>query len=234
MFSWFRQLFALVSFNFRTLPSRLGSAAAAIFGIAGVVAVLVGVLSIGEGFRRVMVVQGKPDTALVLRGGSDSEMASVLVGPDVGVIESTPGIAKGADGKPIVGLITKTDINPFFVKMKEGATAKAGELGIELMTFAGKIDGDHETQQQAVESCIAAGVKGIMITASDTKAITDSLGQARDAGIPVVVSVIGTRDDPQGLRDQVAGLHDAGAWVFLSNAAAARTAVDLLASGGAA
>lgn len=83
-------------------------------------------------------------------------------------------------------LITKTDINPFFVKMKEGATAKAQELGVELMTFAGKIDGDHETQQQAVESCIAAGVKGILIAASDTKAITDSLGQARDAGILVI------------------------------------------------
>ncbi len=83
-------------------------------------------------------------------------------------------------------LITKTDINPFFVKMKEGATAKAEELGVELMTFAGKIDGDHETQQQAVESCIAAGVKGILIAASDTKAITESLGQARDAGILVI------------------------------------------------
>lgn len=83
-------------------------------------------------------------------------------------------------------LITKTDINPFFVKMKEGATAKAQELGIELMTFAGKIDGDHETQQQAMESCIAAGAKGILITASDTKAITESVKQARDAGILVI------------------------------------------------
>jgi putative ABC transport system permease protein len=101
MFAWFRQLFALASFNIRTLPARLGSVGAAIFGIAGVVAVLVGVLSIGEGFRKVMVVQGSPDTAMVMRGGSDSEMASVLAGPDVGVIESTPGIAKGADGKPM-------------------------------------------------------------------------------------------------------------------------------------
>lgn len=101
MFAWFRQLSALASFNVRTLPSRLGSAAAAIFGIAGVVAVLVGVLSIGEGFRRVMVAQGSPDTALVLRGGADSEMSSVLVGADVGVIETTPGIAKGANGKPL-------------------------------------------------------------------------------------------------------------------------------------
>jgi len=83
-------------------------------------------------------------------------------------------------------LITKTDINPFFVKMKEGATAKAQELGIKLSTFAGKIDGDHETQVQAIESCIASGAKGILLTASDTKAIVPVVQQARDAGILVI------------------------------------------------
>ena len=83
-------------------------------------------------------------------------------------------------------LITKTDINPFFVKMKEGATQKAEELGMELLTFAGRVDGDHETQVQAVENCIAAGAKGILITASDTKAIVDPLQQARDAGVLVI------------------------------------------------
>lgn len=95
--------------------------------------------------------------------------------------------AAGAQAQDVSAcLITKTDINPFFVKMKEGATAKAEELGINLMTFAGKVDGDHETQQQAMESCIAAGVKGILITASDTKAITESVQQARDAGVLVI------------------------------------------------
>ncbi|KFB10711.1 sugar ABC transporter substrate-binding protein [Nitratireductor basaltis] len=83
-------------------------------------------------------------------------------------------------------LITKTDINPFFVKMKEGATAKAGELGVELSTYAGKIDGDHETQVQAIESCIASGAKGILLTASDTKAIVPAVKKARDAGILVI------------------------------------------------
>ena len=83
-------------------------------------------------------------------------------------------------------LITKTDINPFFVKMKEGATAKAQELGVQLSTYAGKVDGDHETQVQAVESCIASGAKGILITASDTKAITDVVKQARDNGVLVI------------------------------------------------
>lgn len=96
-------------------------------------------------------------------------------------------------------LITKTDINPFFVKMKEGATAKADELGVELMSFAGKIDGDHETQQQAVENCIAAGAKGILITASDTKAITGPLQQARDAGMLVIA--LDTPLDPLDAAD---------------------------------
>lgn len=83
-------------------------------------------------------------------------------------------------------LVTKTDTNPFFVKMKEGATAKATELGIDLKSYAGKIDGDHESQVAAIETCIADGAKGILITASDTKAIVDSVKQARDAGILVI------------------------------------------------
>lgn len=83
-------------------------------------------------------------------------------------------------------LITKTDTNPFFVKMKEGATAKAEELGIELKSFAGKIDGDHETQVAAIETCIADGAKGILITASDTSSIVPAVQQAREAGLLVI------------------------------------------------
>ncbi|WP_062226688.1 sugar ABC transporter substrate-binding protein [Aureimonas frigidaquae] len=83
-------------------------------------------------------------------------------------------------------LITKTDTNPFFVKMKEGATAKAKELGINLQTYAGRVDGDSESQVAAIESCIAAGAKGILIAASDTKGIVPSVKQARDAGLLVI------------------------------------------------
>ena len=86
----------------------------------------------------------------------------------------------------LVCLITKTDINPFFVKMKEGAQAKAQELGMTLQSYAGKIDGDNATQVAAVESCIAAGAKGILITPSDTKAIVPTVQKARDAGILVI------------------------------------------------
>ncbi len=92
-----------------------------------------------------------------------------------------------ADGHGITAcLITKTDTNPFFVKMKEGATAKAEELGITLKSYAGKVDGDHETQVQAIETCIADGAKGILLTASDTSSITTSVKQARDAGLLVI------------------------------------------------
>lgn len=83
-------------------------------------------------------------------------------------------------------LITKTDTNPFFVKMKEGATAKAKELGVNLKSYAGKIDGDNESQVAAIETCIADGAKGILITASDTKAIVPTIKKARDAGILVI------------------------------------------------
>jgi fructose transport system substrate-binding protein len=85
-----------------------------------------------------------------------------------------------------VGLITKTDTNPFFVKMKEGASAKATELGVTLKSYAGKIDGDSESQVAAIETCIADGAKGILITASDTKGIVPAVKKARDAGILVI------------------------------------------------
>ena len=84
---------------------------------------------------------------------------------------------------PIIGLITKTNTNPFFVKMKEGAQEKAAELGVELRTFAGRYDGDNETQVQAVENLIAAGAKGILITPSDTSGIVPTIQKARDAGL---------------------------------------------------
>ena len=95
------------------------------------------------------------------------------------------GLATAASAQTVC-LITKTDTNPFFVKMKEGATEKAQELGMELKAYAGKIDGDHESQVAAIETCIADGAKGILLTASDTKAIVPAVQQARDAGVLVI------------------------------------------------
>lgn len=96
--NWLSQIVALTAVNLRTLPERKGAAAAAMFGIAGVVAVLVGVLSIAEGFRQAMTVSGKPDTAIVLRSGADTEMMSGISGDDARLIADTEGIARGDAG----------------------------------------------------------------------------------------------------------------------------------------
>ena len=82
--------------------------------------------------------------------------------------------------------ITKTDTNPFFVKMRQGAEAEAEKAGVKLMTFAGKYDGDNQAQVEAIESLIAAGAKGILITPSDTAAIVPTVEKARQAGILVI------------------------------------------------
>lgn len=94
------------------------------------------------------------------------------------------GSAYAAD---IVGLITKTNNNPFFVKMKEGADAKAKELGVTLQSFAGKFDGDNDSQVDAIESLISAGAKGFMIVPSDSAAIVPTVKKARAAGLLVIV-----------------------------------------------
>ncbi|MCZ2720480.1 sugar ABC transporter substrate-binding protein [Marinomonas sp. 15G1-11] len=86
----------------------------------------------------------------------------------------------------IIGLITKTNTNPFFVKMKEGAQQKAEELGVELRTFAGRYDGDNEAQVQAIENLIASGAKGILIAPSDPSAIVPTIEKAREAGLVVI------------------------------------------------
>ena len=74
--------------------------------------------------------------------------------------------AAGAADQPVIGLITKTDTNPFFVKMKEGAQAAATAKGAKLLSAAGKTDGDNAGQVTAIENMIAGGAKTILITPS--------------------------------------------------------------------
>src|SRR5215216_6911793 len=98
-----------------------------------------------------------------------------------------------------LGLITKTETNPFFVKMKEGATAQAKKEGASVQSFAGKRDGDNESQVAAVENLISAGAKGFMITPNDSKAIVPSLDKARQAGLMVVA--LDTQTEPADAAD---------------------------------
>lgn len=98
MLNWLSQIVSVTLFNLRTIPQRAGSAVAAAVGIAGVVAVFVGVLSIAEGFRKAMTSTGSDEVALVLRSGADAEMTSGLGREDVRLIKDAPGLARDANG----------------------------------------------------------------------------------------------------------------------------------------
>ena len=112
-------------------------------------------------------------------------MKKLLIGTALAAITSASGAMAAGHGTSAC-LITKTDTNPFFVKMREGAEAAAEAAGITLRSYAGKVDGDHETQVAAIETCIADGASGILITASDTSSIVGAVTQARDAGLLVI------------------------------------------------
>lgn len=88
--------------------------------------------------------------------------------------------------EPVVGLITKTETNPFFVKMKEGAQQAAKAKGAKLLSGAGKTDGDNAGQVTHIENMMTAGAKTILITPSDAKAIVPTIKKARDAGVMVI------------------------------------------------
>jgi putative ABC transport system permease protein len=96
--NWFLQVVSVTKFGILSIPQRRGSALASVIGIAGVVAVLVSVLSMATGFRRTMTGSIPPDAVIVLRSGADSEMVSGLTRPDTRLISDAPGLSRGADG----------------------------------------------------------------------------------------------------------------------------------------
>jgi fructose transport system substrate-binding protein len=95
------------------------------------------------------------------------------------------GACTKKDETPTIGLITKTDTNPFFVKMKEGAEAEAKAKGVKLMSAAGKQDGDTASQITAIENMTAAGVKTIMIT-STGDAIIPAMKKSQEKGVQFI------------------------------------------------
>ncbi|GAB2467241.1 substrate-binding domain-containing protein [Xylanimonas ulmi] len=105
-----------------------------------------------------------------------------------------------ASGSPVkVGLITKTDSNPFFVRMREAARETADDEGAELIALAGAFDGDNEGQVAAIENLVSQGVKGILITPNSSTGILQAIADARDAG--VIVIALDTATDPEDAVD---------------------------------
>src|SRR3990172_8088780 len=132
LLNWLGQIASLTHFNLKTIWDRTGSTAAALFGIAGVVAVLVAVLSIAQGSRHAMTVSGSPDTAIVLRSGADSEMMSGLGGPTTRIIAEMEGVARGVGG-PLASAELFVVIN--LPKRTTGTDANVPLRGVEPRAF---------------------------------------------------------------------------------------------------
>jgi fructose transport system substrate-binding protein len=113
--------------------------------------------------------------------------------------ERTGGGGAGGGGPAKIGLVTKTDTNPYFVALREAAKAQAGQQNAQLIALAGKFDGDNEGQVAAIENLIQQGVKGIMITPSNSGGIIGALQQAKSRGILVIA--LDTETDPKDAVD---------------------------------
>ena len=130
---------------------------------------------------------------------------SVITLATLGVLTSTALAACGSDdsgsgggGDIAVSLITKTDSNPFFIAMRDGAEAAAEENGVSLTTGAGREDGDSDTQIKLIEEAVARGDDGILITPA-TNAVNPAMEDARAQGLTVIA--LDTPPDPPDTVD---------------------------------
>ena len=98
MFRWFEQTLTVTGLSLRSLPQRAGPSIVAVVGITGVVVTFVAVLSIAEGFNAAMATAGSPDTAIVMRGGSNAELNSALGLDSTRIIVDAPGVRRGVSG----------------------------------------------------------------------------------------------------------------------------------------
>ncbi|MBB3345385.1 ABC transporter permease [Luteimonas sp. RC10] len=96
-----RQAASVSQVGISTLGQRLGASSVVVIGIAGVVAVLVALLSMAEGYRQTVGGTGDATNAIVLRGGSVAEVMSTLDRATISTVVQAPQIARSADGRPL-------------------------------------------------------------------------------------------------------------------------------------
>lgn len=120
-------------------------------------------------------------------GSSAAAAGSAAAPSSAAAAGSAPVSAAGGSAGTIkIGLVTKTDSNPYFVKLRESAKALAATQGAQVIALAGKFDGDNEGQVTAIENLIQQGVKGIMITPSNSAGILNAIKEAEAKGILVI------------------------------------------------
>jgi len=84
-----------------------------------------------------------------------------------------------------IALITMDSIDQHWVKLNEGAQAKAAELGVEV-TFMSPNTKDDAQQIEAVNNAVAGGFQAIMVAANGPDAISGALNEAIAAGVKVI------------------------------------------------
>lgn len=131
--AFFTQVANLTWLGLRGLPQRVGSALVIVIGIAGVVAVLVSLLAMRDGFTRTLAATGRLDEAIVLRGGSNTELNSRLTREDRNAIATAPGLLQGADGKPLVSGEVVVVLN--LPKIESGTDANVQLRGVGPSAF---------------------------------------------------------------------------------------------------
>ena len=147
-------------------------------------------------------------------------LAVALVGATTVMAVASAGTAsKHATIK--VGLITKDVTNPFFVKMKQGATAAASKAGAQLIYAASKSSSDNASQIAAIENMTTAGVKGILITVADGKAENPAIAKARKAGVLVIA--LDTPTVPKTATDALFATNNLNAGILIGKYARAVT-----------
>ncbi|MGH8539915.1 MAG: ABC transporter permease [Stenotrophobium sp.] len=199
MASPIQQISAVTAMNIRSIPSRLGTSLVIVIGIAGVVGVMVALLSMAKGFEMTLATTGRPDRAIVMRGGSNDELSSVLMRDQAQVVMDAPGVAKGADGKPLaIGeLYMITDV------------AKRGATSPNNVVVRGTTPRVLELRPEAKI------VEGRMFTPGLREIVVGRTAEKQFAGL-TIGSKVDIRDGPWtvvGVFDSKGDVHESELWV---------------------
>jgi putative ABC transport system permease protein len=199
MASSFQQVVSVTTMNIQSIPSRLGTSMVIVIGIAGVVGVLVALLSMAKGFELTLATTGRADRAIIMRGGSNDELSSVLVRDQAQVTMDAPGVAKGSDGKPLaIGeLFMITDV------------AKRGSKSPNNVVVRGTNEHVFELRPEA------RIVEGRMFTPGVREVVVGRTAQRQFAGLNIGDKV-DVRDGPWtvvGVFESKGDVHESEIWV---------------------
>ena len=197
---WLRQALLTSAHSLGTLARRLDSSLAAVLGFAGVVLVMLAVLSIRSGFRATLAATGSPDTAIVLHGGAGTEVNSILGQDLIPVIAQAPGIARRR-GRPLISAQLLTQIS--LTKRSTGTMADVSFRGV--------------TPQALQVDPRLRIVRGRMFTAGLDEIIAGADAERDFRGLRVgrVLRAGPYRWRVVGVFDDGGGLHDSELWTSL-------------------